>query len=107
MPPANRDPRTDTMLGENVFLTATPCGFNLTPADGLQFSLGTGMNAQVTKIRAHPGFATVEGLNLACDIGLVGLNRTDVAAWSGVTHWAIDTTAPAVGSAVTDCTSPA
>lgn len=102
MPPANHDACTGTMLSDNVFLTAAQCVFNLTPADGLQFSLGAGMTAQVTEIRAHPGFATVDGLNLAFDIALVGLNRTDVAAWSGVTHWAIDTAAPAAGTAVTD-----
>jgi secreted trypsin-like serine protease len=102
IPPANHEPCTGTMLSDAVFLTAAQCVFNLTPADGLQFSLGAGMSAHVTEIRAHPGFATVEGLNLPYDIALVALNRTEVAAWSGVTHWAIDTAAPSAGTAVTD-----
>jgi trypsin len=102
LPPANHESCTGTMLSDNVFLTAAQCVFNLTPADGLQFSLGTGMTARVTEIRAHPGFATVDGLNLPYDIALVGLNRSDVAGWSGVTLWGIDTTAPSAGSVVTD-----
>lgn len=102
MPPAGHNPCTGAMLSDYVFLTAAQCVSNLTPADGLQLSVGAGMTAQVTEIRAHPGFDTVDGLNLAFDIALVGLNRTDVAAWSGLTHWAIDTAAPSAGSAVTD-----
>jgi hypothetical protein len=90
------------MLSDSVFLTAAQCVFDLTPADGLQFSVGAGMSAHVTEIRAHPGFATVDGLELPYDIALVALNPTEVAAWSGVTHWAIDTAAPSGGTAVTD-----
>lgn len=103
LPTAGHGMCTATMLSDTVFLTAAQCFYGLTPSPTLQFSLGPGMTAHVSEIRAHPGFDTVEGINLPYDIALGQLNRTEVAAWgSGFTHWAIAATAPVPGSAVTD-----
>lgn len=101
LPPSGHESCTGTLLSADVLLTAAQCVFNLTPADGLLFSLGAGQTAHVTDIRSHPGFDTVDGLNLAFDIALVGLDGADVAAWGSVMPAGSATTAPAAGTAAT------
>jgi secreted trypsin-like serine protease len=91
---------TGTMLTGTVFLTAAQCVYDQTPGADFLFSLGTGMTAHATEIRAHPGFNTPDGLSLPYDIALVALDKSDVASWSGFTQWSIGTAVP-VSSAVT------
>jgi hypothetical protein len=91
LPNGGHDACTGTMLTDNVFLTAAQCVYNQTPGPGFQFSLGAGMTAHATEIRAHPGFNSVDGLSLPYDIALVALDKAEVASWSGFTHWAIGT----------------
>ena len=91
LPTTNHAACTGTMLTNTVFLTAAQCVFDQTPGANFQFSMGAGMTAHATEIRAHPGFMSPDGLSLPYDIALVALDKADVASWSGFTHWTIGT----------------
>ena len=101
LPIAGHSLCTGTMLSETVFLTAAQCVLGLAPAPDVQFSLGAGMTARMTEIRMHPGFDTPDGFNLPYDIALVALDKTEVAFWTGITHWAIGVGLPPTSAAVT------
>lgn len=98
LPTTNHAACTGTMLTDSVFLTAAQCVYNQSPGPGFQFSLGAGMTAHATEIRAHPGFSSIDGIFLAYDIALVALDRADVASWTGFTHWTIGTESLAPGA---------
>ena len=85
-PVAGNSPCTGTMLSNTVFLTAAQCVDHLS---ALTFSVGSGMTAHSTEIRMHPFFDTIDGINLAFDVALVALDKTEVGTWTGVTRWAL------------------
>ncbi len=90
-----------TMLSPTVLLTAAQCVVDSAPPQAYEFSLGDGMTAHAAAIRMHPGFSTIEGINLAFDLALVALNPVEVGAWAAFQPMALGTTWPVPAAAVT------
>ena len=89
LPTAGHSSCTGVMLSRIVFLTAAQCVQDQSPNPIFEFTLGPGMTAHATEIRAHPFFDTVDGINLAFDIALVALDEVEVGTWTGITRLAI------------------
>lgn len=84
LPSAGHGSCTGVMLSRIVFLTAAQCVRDQSANPVFEFTLGPGMTAHATEIRAHPGFDTADGVNLAFDLALVQLDEVEVQTWLGI-----------------------
>jgi hypothetical protein len=91
-----------SMISKSVAITAAQCIRDLSPDPLFTFSIlgepGRGGEAPTsnrlavaTVLRSHPGFDTVDGLNLAYDVALVRLEKAETRKWRDVRRYEVNT----------------